>query len=81
MFYRKFLVSIMNYVFKNIERIFVLCIMVFTLCCCVKDNKQKEEFIKKNIQKTNKKIEKKYGTIIIPDFLTKDELKLEGEDL
>ena len=36
---------------------------------CTKSNGKKQEFIKINIDKTNKKNTDKYGDLIVPEFL------------
>ena len=56
---------------KSISKIASI-MFVFLLCCCVKSNEQKTEFIQNNIQKTTNKIAEKYGNIIIPDFLMEE---------
>lgn len=59
---------------ENIGKSFLLHIFITTfvsLCCisCTKTDAQKKEFIQKNLQKTNEKVAKKYGELVIPDFV------------
>ena len=53
--------------------LFVLLLSLFfcleMISGCTKSNGKKQEFIKNNINKTNKKNTDKYGDLIVPEFL------------
>lgn len=53
--------------------IFLQSLLACALCCisngCAKSNDQKKAFIENNQAKTNAKVSKKYGELVIPDFV------------
>ena len=54
-------------------RLFTLSVLLFfcleMITGCTKSNSKKQEFIKNNIDKTNKKNIDRYGELIVPEFL------------
>ena len=64
---------------KNVNHFFKISTLFFLLVIggCVKSNAEKKEFIKQDQTKTNEKIAKKYGELIIPDFVKKGEYEFD----
>ncbi len=63
-------VSLMRFLFL----IFASCVF---LTSCVSTNEEKKEFISKKRDETNNKVTKKYGKLIVPEFLKDDDLAKE----
>ena len=64
---------------KNVNsflKISMLSLLLATVGC-VKSNDEKKVFIQKNQSKTNEKIAKKYGELVVPDFIKKGEYEFE----
>ena len=56
----------------NLMNIFVAMSIVLSCVSCEKTEAQKKVFIQQNIKKTNEKVAKKHGQLIIPDFLSNE---------
>ena len=55
-------------------------VSIFLSCIsCEKTEAQKKAFIQQNIKKTNEKVAKKHGQLIIPDLLNDENVLAEME--
>ena len=61
----------------NLINLFVIINIALFSVSCEKTDAQKKAFIQKNIKKTNEKIAKKYGKLIIPDFISDEDVLAE----
>ena len=72
----------MRFVFKNLGCLALMC-CIMSVCSCSKTNQQKKEFIKQNLNKTNKTViegrlfKKKHGDLIVPDFVKAGDFNLD----
>jgi len=60
---------------SNMRKIVLIYIILTLLAGCAQTNEKKQDFIYKNIKKINETQAKRYGELIVPELISKDDIE------